>query len=96
MIRPKCDFLRDYPGLSARRGLAYDYTQADAAGLWDSDNVSGLEHRAGRLLDLRDVTRRDLGDVNEDEYAVVERVFSMQRPESGGNSFGGGPTAAKT
>ena len=31
-----------------------------------------------------------------DEYAVVERVFSMQRPEGGGNSFGGGPTAAKT
>jgi hypothetical protein len=25
-----------------------------------------------------------------DEYAVVERVFSMKRPESGGNSFGGG------
>ena len=30
-----------------------------------------------------------------DEYAVVERVFSLKRPESGGNSFGGGPTAAK-
>ena len=29
-----------------------------------------------------------------DEYAVVDRVFSMKRPESGGNSFGGGPTAA--
>ena len=24
-----------------------------------------------------------------DEYAVVERVFSMKRPDSGGNSFGG-------
>ena len=24
-----------------------------------------------------------------DEYTVVERVFSMKRPESGGNSFGG-------
>ena len=30
-----------------------------------------------------------------DEYAVVERVFSMKRPESGGNSLGGGPGAAK-
>lgn len=28
-----------------------------------------------------------------DEYAVVERVFSLKRPESGGNSFGGGPGA---
>lgn len=27
-----------------------------------------------------------------DEYAAVESVFSMKRPESGGNSFGGGPT----
>jgi flavin reductase (DIM6/NTAB) family NADH-FMN oxidoreductase RutF len=31
-----------------------------------------------------------------DEYALVERVFSMKRPEGGGNSFGGGPTAAKS
>ena len=28
-----------------------------------------------------------------DEYAVVERVFSLKRPESGGNSFGGEKTA---
>jgi flavin reductase (DIM6/NTAB) family NADH-FMN oxidoreductase RutF len=31
-----------------------------------------------------------------DEYTVIERVFSLKRPESGGNSFGGGPTAANT
>ncbi len=30
-----------------------------------------------------------------DEYTVVEKVFALTRPESGGNSFGGGPTAAK-
>ena len=30
-----------------------------------------------------------------DEYAVVERVFSLKRPASGGNSFGGGPGARK-
>ncbi|HEY8067979.1 MAG TPA: flavin reductase family protein [Burkholderiales bacterium] len=30
-----------------------------------------------------------------DEYTVVERVFSMKRPESGGNSYGGTPAAAK-
>ena len=28
-----------------------------------------------------------------DEYTVVERVFSMKRPESGGNSFGGEKSA---
>jgi flavin reductase (DIM6/NTAB) family NADH-FMN oxidoreductase RutF len=26
-----------------------------------------------------------------DEYAVVDKVFSLKRPESGGNSFGGPP-----
>jgi flavin reductase (DIM6/NTAB) family NADH-FMN oxidoreductase RutF len=30
-----------------------------------------------------------------DEYTVVERVFSLKRPESGGNSFGGGPAVLK-
>ena len=30
-----------------------------------------------------------------DEYAVVERVFSMKRPESGGNAHGGDPKALK-
>ena len=28
-----------------------------------------------------------------DEYAVVERVFSLKRPESGGNAYGGQPPA---
>jgi hypothetical protein len=74
VIRPKCDFLQAYPELSAGRGLAYDYTRADAAGLWDSDNITGLERRVGRLLDLRDVTRRDLSDLKEDAFAGVEPV----------------------
>lgn len=30
-----------------------------------------------------------------DEYTVIERVFSLKRPESGGNSFGGGPMALR-
>ena len=38
---------------------------------------------------------RPIARCGYDEYAVVDRVFSMKRPESGGNSFGGGPTAAK-
>jgi flavin reductase (DIM6/NTAB) family NADH-FMN oxidoreductase RutF len=45
--------------------------------------------------------RFDLGAVRPiarcgyDEYAVVDGVFAMKRPESGGNAAGGGPTAAK-
>lgn len=32
---------------------------------------------------------RPIARCGYDEYAVVEAVFSMKRPESGGNSFGG-------
>lgn len=39
---------------------------------------------------------RPIARCGYDEYAVVDRVFSMKRPESGGNSFGGGPTALKS
>jgi flavin reductase (DIM6/NTAB) family NADH-FMN oxidoreductase RutF len=52
----------------------------------------------GMHLDERFVKngRFDLGAVRPiarcgyDEYAVVERVFSMQRPAGGGNAYGGG------
>lgn len=55
----KCKFLADCPSLGAERSLAYDYTKA--ADLWNSANVSGLERRIAHLLDIADITRRDLG-----------------------------------
>ena len=74
MIGYKCDFLRDYPRTSAERGLAYDYTRQDDAGLWDSDNISGLERRLARLLGILNPTRRNLSSVAYDIYAEIDKT----------------------
>ena len=50
LIDDKIDFLADYPRVSRERGQAANMRPEAAALLWDSDNVSGLERRVGRLL----------------------------------------------
>lgn len=72
VARVKCDFLKDYPALGAGRGLGYDASRAEPAGLWDSANVSGLERRIGRLLGLANVARRNLSAVPLDADAEVD------------------------
>jgi len=39
------------------------------------------------------VAAKPIARCGYDEYTVIERVFSLKRPEGGGNSFGGGPGA---
>ncbi len=65
-VRAKREFLRDYPELSAQRGGAFDYLQRTE--LWDSDNISGLSRRLGRLLGIRNVRRRNLAKLQLDIY----------------------------
>lgn len=60
LIEDKIDFLAEYPRLSRERGQAANIRPEDPARVWDSDNISGLERRAGRLLGIDDLTRRDL------------------------------------
>jgi hypothetical protein len=60
LIADKIGFLREYPVLSRMRGQGANMRPEDPALLWDSANVSGLEMRAGRLLGIDDLTRRDL------------------------------------
>ena len=60
LIDDKIDFLADYPRVSRERGQAANIRPEAAALLWDSDNVSGLERRVGRLLGIDDLRRRDL------------------------------------
>lgn len=72
MVRYKCDFLTGYPGLGRRRGMAYDYSRRDDAGLWNSANVSGLELRLAALLGIPNSTRRNLSDISYDLYAEVD------------------------
>ncbi|MGE0665174.1 MAG: hypothetical protein AB7O49_01345 [Sphingomonadales bacterium] len=60
LIGDKIDFLADYPKLSRERGQASNLIPEKSADVWNTENVSGLERRAGRLLGIDDLTRRDL------------------------------------
>jgi hypothetical protein len=60
LIDDKIDFLADYPKLSRERGQAANIRPENPADIWNSGNISGLERRAGRLLGIDDLTRRDL------------------------------------
>lgn len=71
LINERCDFLADYPRISRQRGQGFNQLPEDPADIWDSDNISGLERRAGRLLGIADLSRRDL---HCDE--VFEELFS--------------------
>lgn len=64
--RAKCEFLREYPQLSAHRGGAFNTGLQKE--LWDTDNISGLSRRLGRLLGIRNVKRRNLANLRFDIY----------------------------
>jgi len=88
-IDVKCKFLSDYPAISSERSLAYDYVLTGTEDLWDSTNVSGLEKRLARLLGIRDVTRRNLSEINVDNFEegmyLIENI--LLRPEDQNDPF---------
>lgn len=64
--RAKREFLREYPQLSANRGGAFNHSLTKE--LWDTDNISGLSLRLGRLLGIRNLKRRNLAKLKLDIY----------------------------
>jgi hypothetical protein len=60
LIADKIDFLREYPVLSRDRHKAFNYRPETAAGVWNTENVSGLEKRVSRRAGLDGYSRRDL------------------------------------
>jgi hypothetical protein len=66
IIRDKACFLRDYPEVSRTRGRAFDYTDAD--GVWDSENVSGLQKRVSRLLGFENEGAEESADLCAEDY----------------------------
>ncbi|MDX2417953.1 MAG: hypothetical protein QNK19_10885 [Xanthomonadales bacterium] len=60
LIEDKIDFLSDYPKVSRKRGQACNIRPQSTSLIWDSENISGLERRIGRLLGLNDISRRNL------------------------------------
>ena len=68
----KIRFLQEYPELSANRGGAFNYRQTP---VWNTNNVSGLEHRLARLLGMQDYNRRRLANNSEEGFHLVEHVL---------------------
>ena len=62
----KAKFLQDYSILSTHRSAAFDYT--DKEELWDTFNVSGLQHRVARLTGIANYSRRNLAKISFDVY----------------------------
>ncbi len=88
--RAKREFLRDYPDISAHRGGAFNYALRKE--LWNTDNISGLSRRLGRLLGIRNLRRRNLSNLKLDIYderdadELKEYRFRIRddRPEADG------------
>lgn len=55
----KAKLLEEYQQLSYNRARAFNYF-GSIHGVWDTYNVSGLQHRIARLLGVRDYSRRNL------------------------------------
>lgn len=68
----KAEFLAALPALGAERALAFDKSQKDEAGIWNTSNVSGLERRVAKLLGIADASRRNLGASSYDLYAELD------------------------
>jgi uncharacterized protein len=65
-IDTKIDFLNDFKKVSSGRALAFNYT--DKEKFWDTYNISGLEHRAARLLGIKNYKRRNLFNIKYEVY----------------------------
>ncbi len=84
-LSQKGDFLRQYSTLSAARGQAFDY--GDSSGVWDTDNVSGLKKRIGKLIHIPNFSRHSIvpvrcgneefcdGYLFEEGFHVLEHIL---------------------
>jgi len=68
----KCTFLKDLPATGGERGQGCNIAPAGPAGQWNTDNVSGFERRVASLLDIGNVTRRNLSEVAYEMYTEID------------------------
>ncbi len=66
MLEDKANFLKNYDWTSRHRAGGFNITLEDE--LWDTLNVSGLQHRVAKLLGIRNYKRRDLARIHYDIY----------------------------
>lgn len=82
VFETKCEFLSEYPQLSAERGLGWNHGLTAPADRWNSPNVSGLERRLARLLGIQDYRRRDLAAPTDGEGMFVIEGILLRPLES--------------
>lgn len=82
LISLKSGLLENYPELGGERSLAYDYAPMTGKPLWNSPNVSGLERRIARLLDIENPDRRDLSGIHGGEgMYLIENILLRPRQD---------------
>lgn len=69
LIGHKVDFLKDYPAFSSRRGQGFNYYDPNA-GIWDTDNVSGMQRRIARLAGFDTFRRENLAGLAHEFFKV--------------------------
>jgi len=74
LIGDKCRFLQDVAATVRERAGAMLQRPESMAGVWNTDNVSGLERRVARLVGIADFTRRNLGLVSYDTYNEIDTI----------------------
>ncbi|MEX0290390.1 MAG: hypothetical protein AB3N14_14890 [Flavobacteriaceae bacterium] len=67
----KSKLLKEYATLGYNRGRAMNYF-GSGHGVWDTQNVSGLQHRIARLLGIRDYSRRNLTEYHYEFYPEAD------------------------
>jgi uncharacterized protein len=83
LLAAKIQLLNEYPDLSKNRSAGYNYTEAP---VWDSENVSGLEHRICRLLGISNYFRHTISTVKSEvveeiNNGTAEYLFRIADPE---------------
>jgi hypothetical protein len=74
LIGDKARFLTEVAEVTMNRAGAMHQRPDTADGIWNTNNVCGLERRIAALLGIADFSRRDLGLVSYDTYNEIDHV----------------------
>lgn len=80
-------FLQEYPVISRDRSSAFDYFNEDVT-VWDTDNVTGMEHRIARLIGIPNYHRRNISNIKYEIYqekdtdGIDEFRFRLMDPDT--------------
>ena len=77
-LKNKQEFLKDYLSISAERGSAFNYYKQPAENLWDTNNISGFQKRASRLLGILNYNRRSLSNSFVEIYEVTNADMEVR------------------